>query len=229
MWFCLALDAFSCHYLEGDNSDFELGFASENGGSNPYVDGYDRLDNSLRLATYNTHRCEGPITQDPAYVRAHYDMTAKVISLVAPDAIALQELDENTTWHRVSQIEELAKRTGMHATFGRAIDQRGGQYGNGILSREEPLSTDILSLPNPGQTEARIALVAEFERFVFIATHFCHKSEVNRTEAAREQNEYAAEHFQTSDKLVYLAGDLNLNRTTADALIELIKSWKIIT
>ena len=156
-------------------------------------------------------------------------MTAKVISLVAPDAIALQELDEKTTWHRVSQIEELAKRTGMHATFGRAIDQRGGQYGNGILSREKPLSHEILSLPNPAQTEDRIALVAEFERFVFIATHFCHKSEVNRTEAARRLNEYAAEHFQTSDKPVYLAGDLNLNRTTSDAFIELLKSWKIIS
>lgn len=227
--FCLAVGASACHDLEGDNSDFDLGFASGNGGSNPYVDGYDRLDNSLRLATYNTHRCEGPITQDPAYDRAHYDMTAKVISLVAPDAIALQELDEKTSWHRVSQIEELAKRTGMHATFGRAIDQRGGQYGNGILSREKPLSTEILSLPNPAQTEDRIALVAKFERFVFIATHFCHKSEVNRTEAARELNEYAAEHFQTSDKPVYLAGDLNLNRTTSDAFIELLKSWKIIS
>jgi len=42
-------------------------------------------------------------------------------------------------------------------------------------------------------------------------------------------NEYAAEHFQTSDKPVYLAGDLNLNRTTSNAFIELLKSWKIIT
>ena len=97
--FCLAVGASACHDLEGDNSDFDLGFASGNGGSNPYVDGYDRLDNSLRLATYNTHRCEGPITQDPAYDRAHYDMTAKVISLVAPDAIALQELDEKIQHH----------------------------------------------------------------------------------------------------------------------------------
>ena len=115
--FCLAVGASACHDLEGDNSDFDLGFASGNGGSNPYVDGYDRLDNSLRLATYNTHRCEGPITQNPAYDRAHYDMTAKVISLVAPDAIALQELDEKTSWHPVSQIRELANRTGMYATF----------------------------------------------------------------------------------------------------------------
>ena len=156
-------------------------------------------------------------------------MTAKVISLVAPDAIALQELDEKTSWHPVSQVQELANRTGMYATFGRAIDQRGGQYGNGILSREEPLSTEILSLPNPDQTEARIALVAEFERFVFIATHFCHKSEVNRTAAATRLNEYAAEHFQTSDKPVYLAGDLNLNKTGSAAFVELLKSWKIIT
>ena len=97
----------------------------------------------------------------------------------------------------------------MHATFGRAIDQRGGQYGNGILSKEEPVSTDIISLPNPAQTEARIALVAEFEHFVFIATHFCHKSEINRTAAAAELNSYAEEHFKSYDKPVFLAGDLN--------------------
>ena len=193
--FCLAVGASACHDLEGDNSDFDLGFASGNGGSNPYVDGYDRLDNSLRLATYNTHRCDGPITQNPAYDRAHYDMTAKVISLVAPDAIALQELDEKTSWHPVSQIRELANRTGMYATFGRAIDQRGGQYGNGILSREEPLSTEILSLPNPDRTEARIALVAEFERFVFIATHFCHQSDENRQRSFEIITEYIAANY----------------------------------
>lgn len=225
---CLAVAASSCHKLEGDNSDFDLGFISGNGNQNPYIDGYGRIDNSLRLATYNTHRCEGPITQNPSNDRAHYDMTARVISLLAPDAIALQELDEKTSWHPVSQINELAKRTGMHATFGRAIDQRGGQYGNGILSREEPVSTDIISLPNPDKTESRIALVAEFKNFVFIATHFCHKSEVNRTEAAKALNEYAAEHF-TSSKPVYLAGDLNLSRTTSAAFLELLKSWKILT
>ena len=124
--FCLAVGASACHDLEGDNSDFDLGFASGNGGSNPYVDGYDRLDNSLRLATYNTHRCEGPITQDPAYDRAHYDMTAKVISLVAPDAIALQELDEKTSWHPVSQIEELAKK------LAKAFEEAGKKKGQAV-------------------------------------------------------------------------------------------------
>ena len=223
--FCLAVGASACHDLEGDNSDFDLGFASGNGGSNPYVDGYDRLDNSLRLATYNTHRCEGPITQNPAYDRAHYDMTAKVISLVAPDAIALQELDEKTSWHPVSQIRELANRTGMYATFGRAIDQRGGQYGNGILSREEPLSTEILSLPNPDRTEARIALVAEFERFIFIATHFCHQSDENRQRSFEIITEYIAANYAAYTKPIYLAGDLNTSKLPAAAL----ESWKIIS
>ena len=223
--FCLAVGASACHDLEGDNSDFDLGFASGNGGSNPYVDGYDRLDNSLRLATYNTHRCEGPITQNPAYDRAHYDMTAKVISLVAPDAIALQELDEKTSWHPVSQIRERANRTGMYATFGRAIDQRGGQYGNGILSREEPLSTEILSLPNPDRTEARIALVAEFERFVFIATHFCHQSDENRQRSFEIITEYIAANYAAYTKPIYLAGDLNTSKLPAAAL----ESWKIIS
>lgn len=229
MLFGLAIGASSCHDLKGDNSDFDFGYADTESSNNPYIGGYSRLDNSIRLATYNTHRCEGPITQNSSHDMAHYDMTAKVISLLSPDAIALQELDEKTTWHPVSQIQELAKRTGMHATFGRAIDQRGGQYGNGILSKEEPVSTDIISLPNPAQTEARIALVAEFEHFVFIATHFCHKSEINRTAAAAELNSYAEEHFKSYDKPVFLAGDLNLSRTGSDAFLELLKNWKIIT
>lgn len=225
----LSFGATACHDLDGDNSDFELGYHTSAEDDNPYAEGYGRLDNSLRLATYNLHRCEGPITQNAAYDRAHYDRTAKVINLIAPDAIALQELDENTSWHPTSQIRELADRTGMHATFGRTIDQRGGAYGNGILSREEPLSTEIVELPNPDRTEARIALVAEFETFVFIATHFCHKSETNRTESARAINEYVESHYGDSSKPVFLGGDLNTDKLSAAPIAELLKCWTILT
>lgn len=219
----------ACHKLDGDNSDFDLGFGQGDGAENPYVNGYDRLENSLRIATYNLHRCEGPVTQDPSIDQSHYDQTAKVISLVNPDIIALQELDENTSWHPVSQIQELASRTGLHPTFGKAIDQRGGQYGNGILSREKPLRTEIVQLPNPDNTEKRIALVAEFEDYVFIATHFCHKSETNRTEQAKTINEYVETHYKTSAKRIFLGGDLNTNKTSAAPVVELLKNWSIIS
>ena len=54
---CLALAGAACSGLEGDNSDFDFGDMTSNAPDNPYDgQGYDRLPNSVRLATYNTHR-----------------------------------------------------------------------------------------------------------------------------------------------------------------------------
>lgn len=58
--FCLLI--LSCGGLDGDNSDFDFGDGENI--EDPYANGYDRLPNSVRLATYNTHRCEGNITQN---------------------------------------------------------------------------------------------------------------------------------------------------------------------
>ena len=54
---CLALSGAACSGLEGDNSDFDFGDMTSDAPDNPYDgQGYDRLPNSVRLATYNTHR-----------------------------------------------------------------------------------------------------------------------------------------------------------------------------
>ena len=114
---CLALSGAACSGLEGDNSDFDFGDMTSDAPDNPYDgQGYDRLPNSVRLATYNTHRCEG-WTQNSGTDRANYNNTAKVISLMDPDVIALQELDKNTTWHQTDQLQELADRTGMRPYY----------------------------------------------------------------------------------------------------------------
>ena len=93
--FCTTTTFAACNELDGDNSDFDFGH-SAGAAENPYKDGYGRLPNSIRLATYNTHRCEGWETQTNVD-RANYNNTAKVISLIDPDVIALQELDKFTT------------------------------------------------------------------------------------------------------------------------------------
>ena len=128
---CLALSGAACSGLEGDNSDFDFGDMTSDAPDNPYDgQGYDRLPNSVRLATYNTHRCEG-WTQNSGTDRANYNNTAKVISLMAPDVIALQELDKNTTWHPTDQLQELADRTGAIGHGG--IDrQHGGRFGGAV-------------------------------------------------------------------------------------------------
>ena len=138
---CLVLSAVACSDLSGDNSDFNFGDMPSDEPENPYDgQGYDRLPSSVRLATYNTHRCEG-WTQNSGTDRANYNNTAKVISLMDPDVIALQELDKNTTWHPTDQLQELADRTGMRPYYCKTIDYRGGDYGIGILCKTAPKNT----------------------------------------------------------------------------------------
>ena len=174
---CLVLSAVACSDLSGDNSDFNFGDMPSDEPENPYDgQGYDRLPSSVRLATYNTHRCEG-WTQNSGTDRANYNNTAKVISLMDPDVIALQELDKNTTWHPTDQLQELADRTGMRPYYCKTIDYRGGDYGIGILCKTAPKNTYAGDLPGE---EARKFFLAEFDDYIFIATHFCHKSDENR-------------------------------------------------
>ena len=184
---CLVLSAVACSDLSGDNSDFNFGDMPSDEPENPYDgQGYDRLPSSVRLATYNTHRCEG-WTQNSGTDRANYNNTAKVISLMDPDVIALQELDKNTTWHPTDQLQELADRTGMRPYYCKTIDYRGGDYGIGILCKTAPKNTYAGDLPGE---EARKFFLAEFDDYIFIATHFCHKSDENRQRSFEIITEY---------------------------------------
>ena len=175
----------------------------------------------MRLATYNTHRCEG-WTQNAGTDRANYNNTAKVISLMDPDVIALQELDKNTTWHPNDQLQELADRTGMRPYYCKTIDYRGGDYGIGILCKVAPKTTYAGDLPG---TEARKFFLAEFDDYIFIATHFCHQSDENRQRSFEIVTEYIAANYASYAKPIYLAGDLNTSKLPAAAL----ESWKIIS
>lgn len=119
----------------------------------------------LALGSYNIRNARG---MDE---RLDYDRIAQVISRMRIDAIALQELDSAT--HRsegLYVLGELAKRTGLRATFAPAIEFDGGKYGIGILSQETPIS--VQRIPLPGEEEKRVLLVTEFERYVLACVHF---------------------------------------------------------
>ena len=84
---------------------------------------------------------------------------AEVIGRVAPDVVALQEVDSVTGRMNGCFIpEKLGRMTGMHARFCRAIDYDGGGYGIGLLSRAEPPS--VRRIPLPGREEARVLLLS---------------------------------------------------------------------
>ena len=222
--FCTTTTFAACNELDGDNSDFDFGH-SAGAAENPYKDGYGRLPNSIRLATYNTHRCEGWETQTNVD-RANYNNTAKVISLIDPDVIALQELDKFTTWHPHDQLQELADRTGMKPYYCKTIDYRGGDYGIGILSKREPLRTVSGDLPG---TAARKFFLAEFDDYIFIATHLCHLETTNRAQSVEIINAYIAANYASYTKPIFLAGDFNESNMSSEMMVKLKEKWEIIS
>ena len=222
--FCTTTTFAACNELDGDNSDFDFGH-SAGAAENPYKDGYGRQPNSIRLATYNTHRCEGWETQTNVE-RANYNNTAKVISLLDPDVIALQELDKFTTWHPHDQLQELADRTGMKPYYCKTIDYRGGDYGIGILSKREPLRTVSGDLPG---TEARKFFLAEFDDYIFIATHLCHLETTNRAQSVEIINAYIAANYASYTKPIFLAGDFNESNMSSEMMVKLKEKWEIIS
>lgn len=119
---------------------------------------------SLRIMSYNIHNGIG---MDG---KVDYARIANVISDVNPDVVALQELDSITHRSPVNVLEEIASVTGMNYVFGPAISYGGGKYGIGVMSKEKPLNVRNVSLP--GREEARTLLVVEFEKYIFLATHF---------------------------------------------------------
>ena len=204
---CLALSGAACSGLEGDNSDFDFGDMTSDAPDNPYDgQGYDRLPNSVRLATYNTHRCEG-WTQNSGTDRANYNNTAKVISLMDPDVIALQELD-SASQSRGNRylLHEIAKHTGIEYTdvyANAARFDKKGSIGCGALVRKNlPIvSRYIAYLPGD---EPRAAIQLELEKFVFIATH----SDLNN-EKRRQGTKIICNDSREMKKPVFVAGDLN--------------------
>lgn len=135
--------------------------------------------------------------------KTDYTRIASVIKQENPDVVAIQELDSVTK--RSGQkyvLGELARLTGLHATYAAAIDYSGGKYGIGLLSKEKPEHVYRYALP--GREEARALLVADFKDYVCCCTH------LSLTEADRMLSypiiKQAVSHFK---KPVFIAGDWN--------------------
>ena len=117
---------------------------------------------------------------------------AEVIGRVAPDVVALQEVDSVTGRMNGRFIpEELGRMTGMHARFCRAIDY-------------DPLA--VRRIPLPGREEARVLLMAEFPGYVVCVTHLSLTPEDQRASLP-----IIRQATDTCRKPVLLAGDFNMD------------------
>ena len=102
----------------------------------------------LKVMTYNIHHCNPPSLPEG---QIDVPAIAKVINEAQADLVALQEVDVNTerSGKGKNQARELAKLTGMHFYFAKAIDHQGGDYGVAVLSKFPLLDSLHLPLPLP--------------------------------------------------------------------------------
>src|SRR3970040_2431158 len=83
---------------------------------------------TVRIATYNVHRCRG------LYGRTLRSRIAEVIRTIDPDLVALQEVI-GAGAHSAGHAEELGALLGMGWVMAPVRHLRGAQFGNVVLSR----------------------------------------------------------------------------------------------
>ena len=167
-----------------------------------------------KLATFNVHHFQPVSSEDRAY-----DVAGEMLRILDPDVVALQELDSCNTRSPEFQAEEIAGKCGLEYLYHRTIPFGGGSYGIGMLYRPSLGLVRSEFLPLPGE-EPRGALVAEFNRFVYVCTHFCFQSVENRSRSLAILESWLAERYNDTGKPVFLAGDLN-----ATDILDNAPSW----
>jgi endonuclease/exonuclease/phosphatase family metal-dependent hydrolase len=181
----------------------------------------------LKVLSYNVYHGEQPYNLG----QPNIDSIAKVINLLKPDFVALQEVDsatgrlEKLYGTRINLVQVLAEKTGMYGYFGKAMDYDGGGYGEGLLSRFADTAEVItLGKPKGGEERAMIYVRHTFEngqKIIFAGTHLCHEFIENRVAQAAKINSV----FEDSKVPVILLGDLNTLATDA-TYAEFAKHWQ---
>jgi endonuclease/exonuclease/phosphatase family metal-dependent hydrolase len=175
-----------------------------------------RLDTApakLRVMTYNI---EGHAT----LVRGdeHIRRIAETIRHYQPDVVALNEIHRGTWQARFgSHIDDLERLTGMKLVFAPSFTVFGGDFGNGILSRGDVISTRAIALPGTGEPRTLLGATIRsgggtYEVYV---THTTAWAQLNaRTRG--EQLDCVADAVKGTRYPTIVAGDMNAEPESAE-------------
>ncbi len=169
------------------------------------------------LMSFNIRHCEG---MDG---KLDIERTAAAINREKPRFVGLSEVDwKAARTGKVDQPKKLAKLTGMHATFGPAIDLQGGKYGVAMLSRDKPVSSRQISLPGK---EPRTLLLVDFPDCTVGVTHLSVSAEAERTESVALIRQAIG---PKPKKPVFIMGDWNA-RPQSEVLASMRKFVTVIS
>jgi endonuclease/exonuclease/phosphatase family metal-dependent hydrolase len=172
--------------------------------------------NEMTMMSFNVRHCAG------SDMKLDVSRVAAAIASVRPRFAALQELDVKAKRSdRIDEPAELARLTGMKATFGKTIDFQGGAYGVMLLSKDDPIS--VTKVPLPGK-EPRLLLLAEFDDCVVGSTHLSVANEKERMDSVGLIRDAVAKFT----KPVFVCGDWNA-RPDSPVLKELGKFLAVLS
>lgn len=162
----------------------------------------------MKIMTFNTQHClnyvEGKID---------FEIMAEAIKKCAPDIVGLNEMrGKGASEEYLEQVEILSNLTGIeNYFFAKAVDMKGGPYGNGLLSKIPFANIQKIMIPDPNPRtgnkyyETRCLIKAELENgLTVLVTHFGlnEDEQVNAVKTILENLK--------TDKCV-LIGDFNVN------------------
>ncbi|MDO5036382.1 MAG: endonuclease/exonuclease/phosphatase family protein [Porphyromonas sp.] len=156
----------------------------------------------------------------------NYETIAKLVHEKGAEAVALNELDKLTTRSREEdQLAHFAQVLGgWDFEFGSAMPYMGGDYGEGIATRESAVQKFSVQLPKGVGAEPRVMVVMELEDYVIATTHLDHVSDEAQIGQVEKITEEIAKLYKDSDKPVFLAGDLNAT-PDSETIAILEKDW----
>ena len=161
------------------------------------------LGKEITMMTYNI--------QGHAIINSRQvDKIASVIKSVAPDVVAIQEVDQRFVKDCAAQ---LGTKTGMKSHF---LITHSTYFGIVLLSKEEPLGVKTHLIPKgagggsakPDPDDNRGIIITEFSDYYFLSTHYSLNAE-DRDVAT----DYIINFAKTVNKPVFLGGDLNVKET----------------
>jgi endonuclease/exonuclease/phosphatase family metal-dependent hydrolase len=160
---------------------------------------------SLKVMSYNV---QGHAVR---FAGRYLERIAAVIAEEKPDLVGLQEVHRHTWLSRLEdQAAALARLTGMDVHFGASFKNKGGEFGNAVLTAGSVRSLDVHALPSAG--EPRSVLEAHVEvrgaRLRFLVTHLAAWGRLGSARRAR-QVLHLAERLRGISEPFVMVGDLN--------------------
>lgn len=189
-----------------------------NGPDAPNYNGSESEPFELTVMTYNVHDAIGMDRN------VEPERISGAIVACDPDLVAVQEADScSRRYDYRNMFAEMNEGTNLLGYYCPTIvvDDEGGKYGIGMMTRTEPVAFYNYDLP--GKQEARKIFIAEYPDFFFASTHFSYVGS-----EALESAKIVAGLVEKLSKPMILGGDFN-SRPGSAAIDALTGKFTIVS